>query len=401
MSRQTTSNAQQKKVLRRPTVFFGTILFLLLFILSVVCGCSAAKNAALNDFHTPADHTSNGQNKEKNAATLLQKDGVTYVCAQDVSQSVTQLSPTLFEVKLNGGDLCFFSTQVSDFFKNNKLGYLNNLPYVSEEKLFLPLSAVEETLTKEAAENAFTTVIATVSAAPSLPADLSAQEYFNILTQTPALKLDHSAYESYINPANRDGYLVLANATHALDKDYVPQNMVYVERARYSEPNYRAKLVESAAKSLDAFLREAYAVGYNDITVTSGYRSYADQEFRFNTKVNSLRGEYNTLEAAQAAAATVIQWPGKSEHQTALACDMHNLPAASTDFAKTEAATWLRENAHNFGFILRYPEDKTEITGISFEPWHFRFVGRYHATRIHLLNLTLEEYVEFFNLVEV
>ena len=77
---------------------------------------------------------------------------------------------------------------------------------------------------------------------------------------------------------------------------------------------------------------------------------------------------------------------------------MHNLAAADVSFEDQPAATWLKEHAHNFGFILRYPKDKTDITGISFEPWHFRYVGRYHATRMSLLNLTLEEYTAFLSL---
>ena len=76
---------------------------------------------------------------------------------------------------------------------------------------------------------------------------------------------------------------------------------------------------------------------------------------------------------------------------------MHNIPSADTAFASQEAATWLKNNCYKFGFILRYPEDKTDITGISFEPWHFRYVGRYHATRMHELGLCLEEYWDYLN----
>ena len=73
---------------------------------------------------------------------------------------------------------------------------------------------------------------------------------------------------------------------------------------------------------------------------------------------------------------------------------MHNLASADKLFAKEEAYTWLRENAHKFGFILRFPEDKTDITKIDFEPWHYRYVGRYHATKIYEAGMCLEEYVK-------
>jgi len=71
---------------------------------------------------------------------------------------------------------------------------------------------------------------------------------------------------------------------------------------------------------------------------------------------------------------------------------MHNMSSAVTAFEDQDAAKWLAENCHKFGFILRYPKDKTGITGISFEPWHFRYVGRYHATKMYELDMCLEEY---------
>ena len=72
---------------------------------------------------------------------------------------------------------------------------------------------------------------------------------------------------------------------------------------------------------------------------------------------------------------------------------MNNMASAQTAFGETAAAKWLEENAYKFGFILRYPKDKSDITNIIYEPWHFRYVGRYHATRMHQTGLCLEEYV--------
>ena len=78
---------------------------------------------------------------------------------------------------------------------------------------------------------------------------------------------------------------------------------------------------------------------------------------------------------------------------------MHNWPSAdrdkAKDFAASEAGKWLQENCYKFGFVLRFPEDKTDITGILYESWHFRYVGRYHATRMKELGMCLEEYVEY------
>ena len=151
----------------------------------------------------------------------------------------------------------------------------------------------------------------------------------------------------------------------------------------------------NAAKSLEAFLIEARANGFSDITVTSAYRSYAYQEELFN---NYVKGEMErdaslTEEQAWEIVRTYSSVPGTSEHQSGLCVDMHNMASAQTAFGETAAAKWLEENAYKFGFILRYPKDKSDITNIIYEPWHFRYVGRYHATRMHQTGLCLEEYV--------
>jgi LAS superfamily LD-carboxypeptidase LdcB len=90
--------------------------------------------------------------------------------------------------------------------------------------------------------------------------------------------------------------------------------------------------------------------------------------------------------------------PGHSEHQTGLAVDfVQGTRTLTTDFEKTSSFAWLSQNAHEFGFILRYPSDKVEITGYDYEPWHFRFVGRTVASRIYEANICYEEYVALTN----
>lgn len=153
-------------------------------------------------------------------------------------------------------------------------------------------------------------------------------------------------------------------------------------------------------KLLEALFIEAEKAGMTYVNPSSGYglsvmsayRSYSYQQTLFNNQV----AKYASYGAdAEKMAAREVQYPGASEHQTGLCCDMHNIPSADTAFASQQAADWLKENSYKFGFILRYPEDKTDITGISFEPWHFRFVGRFHATRIHELGMCLEEYMAY------
>lgn len=201
-------------------------------------------------------------------------------------------------------------------------------------------------------------------------------------------KSDLSAYEQYMNPEG-DEYLTLINKTHPLGEDYAPTDLIDVVDTR-NDGRATQQMREYAAKALEAFLIEARANGFNDVTVTSAYRPYKQQQYSFNNKV----AEFSYLgdEAAYAEAAKIIQIPGCSEHQSGLCVDMHNIAAADVSFAKQAAATWLADNCYKFGFILRYPADKTEITGISFEPWHFRYVGRYHACKMWERGLCLEEY---------
>jgi LAS superfamily LD-carboxypeptidase LdcB len=192
-----------------------------------------------------------------------------------------------------------------------------------------------------------------------------------------------SAYQEYFNPPADKAYeyLRLINHDHPLDPiDYFPDDLIDVIDTR-SDRSPR-QLRYYAAKALEAFLVEARANGMNDITVTSAFRSYAEQSTLFNPELASQRP------------ASVMP-PGHSEHQSGLGVDMHTFgTGAAQEFGNTPQGRWLAENAHHFGFILRYPADKTEITGIIYEPWHFRYVGRRHATRMFELNLCLEEYWE-------
>ena len=400
--------AQNRNLKRKPNplFIFAIIVAVLLLALSVLSASLLAKQNAVADANktldpnnlVPEAQSPSQSENELYSPTFLKLDGVDYILADEHSGlSVTEKNG-IFSIVTENGIEYSFCEGLCDYFCGETLGNLPHPAQVKDGKLCLPLS----NLTKENADKdeilAAAIPVVSEKDAPRLPQNTTCEHYFNAVTKSPEFQCDLSEYEQYMEPLERDGFLVLANADHSLGKDFVPQNLVAVERARYAEDIYKAKLQKPAAMALDAFLKEAYAEGYSDVTVTSGYRSYADQENRFNTKVSSLRSSYATLEEAQAAAATVIQWPGKSEHQTGLACDMHNLAAADVSFKDQPAATWLKENAHYFGFILRYPEDKTDITGISFEPWHFRYVGRYHATRMFLLNLTLEEYTAFISL---
>ena len=118
----------------------------------------------------------------------------------------------------------------------------------------------------------------------------------------------------------------------------------------------------------------------------SGYRSYNTQQ--------SLYNNYKARDG-QTKADTYSARPGSSEHQTGLATDICTASSAA-HFENTDKYKWLINNSYKYGFILRYPEGKTYITGYKFEPWHYRYVGVEAATYIHNNNITFEEYHAYF-----
>lgn len=208
------------------------------------------------------------------------------------------------------------------------------------------------------------------------------------LTDSPIdFLVDLSSYEEYMNPTDRDAYLILVSAENPLSREDEPADLtgsIYTRSDRETRT-----LRKYACLALEAFLKEGEANGIKSVTVTSAYRSYEYQDQLFQNEI-AIRG-------SEEEAAKHVNPPGISEHQTGLAVDMHNMSAASTAFGNTYEAKWLAENAHKFGYILRYPKDKTEITGINYEPWHFRYVGRYHAMKMYELDMCLEEYIEYIN----
>ena len=132
------------------------------------------------------------------------------------------------------------------------------------------------------------------------------------------------------------------------------------------------------------------------LAVCSPYRDISRQEILFNRKIKMHMGNgYSYLEAYKKAS-QIVTVPGASEHQIGLALDIISDDYTSLDegFANTKAGKWLKEHSKEFGFILRYPKGKEYITGIDYEPWHFRYVGKDAATIIMDNGITLEEFVE-------
>lgn len=171
-------------------------------------------------------------------------------------------------------------------------------------------------------------------------------------------------------------YLILVNTENPLPSDFAPvlsQTACPGGKIISGEPR--------AISSLFTMLYFADMDGITDITVESGYRSYAKQQQLFCAR-------------DQLPPYTVLP-PGASEHQTGLAFDLASpkYKELVPEFDSTKEFAWLIRNAHRFGFILRYPKDKELITKVVFEPWHFRYVGEAAALDLYTKQICLEEYV--------
>ena len=205
---------------------------------------------------------------------------------------------------------------------------------------------------------------------------------------------DLSEYERFMAPEDPSEYLLLVNASSPLDEGYAPEDLTGVVNTRQDERETQ-QLRLYAAKALEALFIEMEAAGIDDMSVTSGYRSYYSQQSLFESYAAEEFAADPSIswEEAERRASVYSSRPGESEHQSGLCVDMHDLAYADEAFANTDAYKWLRENAWKFGFVLRYPEGKTGVTGITFEPWHWRYVGRADALEIYNSGLCLEEYL--------
>ena len=174
-------------------------------------------------------------------------------------------------------------------------------------------------------------------------------------------------------------------------------NLMLVNGESYIPQGYEIKLTrlengERLDKRICPCLQEMFAAAREEgiyLEVTSGYRSSREQGEIMEQRKEKYESMGYAGDEAVAMAASWVMEPGTSEHQLGLAADINSAFGDSG-----EAYDWLAENAHEYGFILRYPEDKTEVTGIDYEPWHYRYVGREAAKEIYEQGLCLEEYVE-------
>ena len=202
--------------------------------------------------------------------------------------------------------------------------------------------------------------------------------YVDVVTYVN-IGLDNEFYTDVITISKPDDLFVLVNKYRALEKDYVPKDLVSIDK-KYNKGTYN-QLREVAKKAFESMCEAALK---DNIKIYSGsaYRSYSYQASLYNRYVNA---------DGKAKADTYAARAGYSEHQTGLALDIMN---AKSEFltSNDEEYNWLVNNSYKYGFILRYPKDKEKITGYMAEEWHFRYVGNELAKTLYEDNITLDEY---------
>jgi D-alanyl-D-alanine carboxypeptidase len=212
--------------------------------------------------------------------------------------------------------------------------------------------------------------------------------------ETEILIITTTAAETEEELADNEWALFLVNNENPLPTDYdetlendIGLTLVFRD--------YRDNFLDSrAAPYLDRLMTDSKEDGV-DLYIISTYRTQEYQQINLDNSINDRMATGMDYDAAYADATASVAIPGKSEHNAALAVDLMTPTYTSMDddgFKNTPEYEWLIANAHKYGFILRYPEGKQDITGIIYEPWHYRFVGVYHATKIMESGLTLEEY---------
>ena len=182
---------------------------------------------------------------------------------------------------------------------------------------------------------------------------------------------------------------VFVNKEYALPKDYQPEDMVtpdiYFNLSYYDDRTLMRKEAADAIEDLFAAAKEDGC----SLSGVSGYRSYQRQKKIFTNNIIT-KGKVHTLKYSAV--------PGTSEHQTGLVMDISCASLGydlNDNFINTPEGQWVAANAYRFGFIVRYPDGKAEITGYSYEPWHIRYVGKALAKYLYENDLTLEEYYNY------
>lgn len=181
------------------------------------------------------------------------------------------------------------------------------------------------------------------------------------------------------------GITILANKWNSLD-DYVPKNLVTINPIHGTSSKSEQKLEKDCYEAFTEMYNAAKKDNI-DFYITSGYRAQETQVDVYNRYLQS---------DSQARVDTYSSRPGFSDHQTGLACDILSGNYTFDSFEQSSACTWLKKNAYKYGFILRFPKNKTDLTGYMYESWHYRYVGKDIAKYIYENNICFEEYYAYY-----
>ncbi|MEE0715643.1 MAG: M15 family metallopeptidase [Eubacterium sp.] len=203
-------------------------------------------------------------------------------------------------------------------------------------------------------------------------------------TKTDGINNKKNKEKRMIN--KNDWKLVLVNGKHKIKENY---------DITVTPIGYTQAIDERCYDNLKNMINDCRNAGYNPV-ICSSHRSHEKQVLLFENKIKDFIGQGYTRKEAKKKAGTVVAIPGTSEHEIGLAVDIVDVKyqLLEENQEKTETQKWLMKNCWKYGFILRYPKDKQEITGVIYEPWHYRFVGKENAKMIMKNNLCLEEYLE-------
>ncbi len=199
-----------------------------------------------------------------------------------------------------------------------------------------------------------------------------------------------SATKADIEAILKDPFMLLVNRENKVSSDYQPSDLITFSG------NYQ--LNQTCADALHQLIAAGKEAGYN-YTLYSAYRSYSTQYNKYNNKITSYVAAGKTEEEATRLTNQYYAPPGASEHHTGLAADVcipsiiNKYGSLHEGYDQTPEFAWFSAHAHEYGFILRYPKGAETITGYSYEPWHYRYVGTRIATEIYNRGITLEEYI--------
>ena len=181
--------------------------------------------------------------------------------------------------------------------------------------------------------------------------------------------------------------MILVNRTHRITEDYP------VETKECGSATAINKTLQTEAAEAFLSMQAAAAKDGVDVRMQSGYRSVSYQKKLYDNKTQYYRNKGLSEAAAREKAAVIVNPPGCSEHNCGLAADLNSPEHTTLDtgFADTAAFRWLCDNAEQYGFILRYPKEAESVTGITYEPWHWRYVGPENAALLNQSGLCLED----------